>query len=78
VGTPGKSRARNERALGRGVALDPAAKSMILHDLSGLTADEFYDVYRLFRPGATREEFEKEWAEFQRLKAEHPAKKSLT
>ncbi len=37
----------------------------------GLTKDEFYDVYRQFRPDADRTEYEAEWAEFQRLKAEH-------
>jgi hypothetical protein len=37
----------------------------------GLTKDEFFDVYRSFNPDATREEYEREWNEFQRLKAEH-------
>jgi hypothetical protein len=44
---------------------------------SGLTRDEFFDVYREFRPLATREEFDREWDEFQRFKAERLAKKAL-
>lgn len=43
----------------------------------GLNKDEFFDVYRFFRPSATREEYEREWDEFQRLKAEHLAKRNL-
>lgn len=39
--------------------------------------DEFYDVYRQFKPDTTREEFEKEWDEFQRLKALHILSKSI-
>lgn len=42
-----------------------------------LTADEFYDVYRVFRPDATREEFEREWAEFQRWKAAMQARREV-
>jgi hypothetical protein len=42
-----------------------------------LTADEFFDVYRLFKPEATREEYEREWAEFQRHKTEYLKKRSL-
>ena len=39
--------------------------------MNQLNEDEFYDVYRVFRPGATREEFSREWEEFQRFKAEY-------
>ena len=45
--------------------------------MSELTADEFYDVFRQFRPDATREEFDAEWAEFQRLKAEFLRKRTI-
>ncbi len=38
--------------------------------LNELDADEFYDVCRVFRPEATREEFDREWAAFQEFKAE--------
>ncbi len=38
--------------------------------LNELNADEFYDVYRAFRPEATREDFERVWNEFQAVKAE--------
>lgn len=34
-----------------------------------LNADEWYDVYRQFKPDATREEFEADWEDFQRAKA---------
>ena len=40
-----------------------------------LTADEWFDVYRQFRPQATREEFDQAWREFQRLKAERQRRK---
>lgn len=33
--------------------------------------NEFYDVYRIFKPLATREEYERDWNEFQIAKAEH-------
>ena len=42
-----------------------------------LNRDEFFDVYREFKPEATREEFEREWAEFQRLKAAYLAKRKV-
>jgi hypothetical protein len=38
--------------------------------LDELDANEFYDVYREFRPGATREEFQAAWDRFQLAKAE--------
>jgi hypothetical protein len=40
-------------------------------NLHELDADEFYDVYRTFKPDATRAEFERDWAEFQRVKEAH-------
>ncbi len=43
--------------------------------MSELTCDEFYDVYRVFRPDATREEYEVEWETFQHAKAAHQADK---
>ncbi len=46
-------------------------------DLRSLTADEFYDVYRMFKPDATREEFDKYWEEFQELKSEYLKRKGL-
>lgn len=33
-----------------------------------LDKDEFFDVYRVFRPDASREEYELEWAMFQEFK----------
>jgi len=45
--------------------------------IQSLNEDEFYDVYRQFRPGADREEFSREWEEFQRAKAEHERKQSI-
>lgn len=42
-----------------------------------LDKNEWYDVYRIFRPQATREEFEREWQEFQQLKAQYLKKRSL-
>ncbi len=46
-------------------------------DLRGLDADEFYDVYRLFRPDASREEFQGDWDKFQALKSEYLAKNNV-
>ena len=45
--------------------------------MSELNEDEFYDVYRVFRPGATREEFSREWEEFQCFKAEYLEKRKI-
>jgi hypothetical protein len=42
-----------------------------------LTADEWFDVYREFHPEATREEFERDWAEFQAWKAEYRRRRSV-
>jgi hypothetical protein len=42
-----------------------------------LTADEFFDVYRTFRPETTREEFDREWAAFQEYKALNQKKRSI-
>lgn len=39
-----------------------------------LTKDEFFDVYRQFRPSADRQEFEIEWAKFQQCKRDHESK----
>ena len=36
--------------------------------LNELDKNEWYDVYRQFKPEATREEFERDWAEFQQAK----------
>jgi len=35
--------------------------------MSELDANEFFDVWRQFNPEGTREEFEREWAEFQEI-----------
>ncbi len=40
-----------------------------MDNLKELDESEFYDVYREFRPTASREEFAAEWAAFQRFKA---------
>lgn len=45
--------------------------------MSELDTNEFFDVYRVFCPDATREEFELEWARFQEAKAAHRKEKSL-
>jgi hypothetical protein len=45
--------------------------------MNELNEDEFYDVYRVFRPGATREEFSPEWEEFQRFKAKYREKTKI-
>jgi hypothetical protein len=39
--------------------------------------DEFFDVYRLFRPHAEREKFEREWEEFQRFKREYLSRRMI-
>lgn len=38
-----------------------------------LDRNEFFDVYRVFCPDATREEYEAEWDKFQAAKAAHLA-----
>ncbi len=40
-----------------------------MDNLNELDESEFFDVYREFRPSASREEFSAEWAAFQRFKA---------
>ncbi len=42
-----------------------------------LTADEFYDVCRIYRPEMTREEFSLKWNKFQKLKVEYNRQKAL-
>ncbi len=42
-----------------------------------LNADEFFDVYRVFRPMATREEFDLKWNIFQAQKALREKEKSI-
>ena len=42
-----------------------------------LDVNEFFDVYRQFRPGATRQEFEEDWAEFLRAKEDYRKRKSV-
>ena len=44
--------------------------------LSELDANEFFDVYRVFRPDATRDEFDREWALFQQFKAAYQKRRS--
>lgn len=46
-------------------------------DLRSLDKDEFFDVYRHFKPGSSREEYDADWAEFQTYKAEFLAKKAV-
>jgi hypothetical protein len=36
--------------------------------LNELDADEWFDVARRFKPDMTREQFDKDWAEFQEMK----------
>lgn len=43
----------------------------------GLNRDEFFDVYRQFKPDADREEYEREGEVFQALKAKHLAMKQV-
>ncbi len=45
--------------------------------LSDLDRDEWWDVYRVFMPNATRDDFDRDWAEFQAMKAEHQRKMRL-
>ena len=42
-----------------------------------LDKNEFFDVYRQFKPDSTREEYEAEWEEFQRLKRELQRKREI-
>lgn len=46
-----------------------------LGELGELDVNEFYDVYRTFKPDATREEFQKDWDEFQAAKSARISKK---
>jgi len=41
--------------------------------LTSLDKNEFFDVYRQFRPNTSREEFERDWLDFQTAKAAHEA-----
>ncbi len=54
------------------LVMPTASREMLL-----LTADEFYDVCRAFRPEMTREEFSLKWSEFQKLKVEYNRQKTL-
>lgn len=42
-----------------------------------LTADEWYDVARQFKPEMTREEFEQEWDKFQVAKAAEKVRRAV-
>ncbi len=42
-----------------------------------LSKDEFFDVYREFVPDGTREEYEREWEDFQRIKARRLAEREV-
>ncbi len=43
----------------------------------GLGKDDFYDLYRRFRPEVGRAEFEHEWEDFQQQKRQREAKRNL-
>ena len=43
----------------------------------GLSKDDFYDLCRQFKPDLDRAEFESDWGEFQRQKAEREAKRRV-
>ncbi len=43
----------------------------------GLNIDEFFDMYRNTKPNATREEFEKHWAQFIHARMEYKKSKSI-
>jgi len=44
-----------------------------MDSLYELDANEWWDVYRIFKPDATRGEFERDWREFQQAKKLHIA-----
>lgn len=39
--------------------------------------DEWYEVYKQFKPQASQEEYDRDWDEFQKRKAEHERQKGL-
>lgn len=45
--------------------------------LDEFTKDEWFSVARVLKPGLSREEYEKMWADFVKEKAAHEKKKSL-
>lgn len=45
--------------------------------LTSLDIDEFFDVYRQFRPDDSREEYEKAWEEFQSFKTARAERRKL-
>ena len=46
--------------------------------LSSLSKEEFWDVYRVFKPESTWAEYETAWADFIRCREEHYRKKALS
>lgn len=46
--------------------------------LNEFDADEWFDAAKRLKPEMTRAEFDEDWAEFQRLKAEHQRKAQLS
>lgn len=48
-----------------------------LQRLDSFTKDEWWDVFKMFQPDATWEEYEVEWEKFQEYKAEHNRKSAL-
>jgi hypothetical protein len=42
-----------------------------------LNRDEWLDVYRIFLPDATQEQYERDWAEFVDLKRAHKARMAV-
>ena len=45
--------------------------------LNEFDKNEWFDVYRMFKPDATFDEYEEAWASFQQAKAAHEAEKRL-
>jgi hypothetical protein len=46
-------------------------------NLRQLDKNEWYDVYRIFFPDASRSELDREWDIFQKFKAEHLRKRKV-
>ncbi len=42
-----------------------------------MNKDEWFDVYRIFKPDASMEEYDRDWEEFQAMKRQHESKMRL-
>lgn len=49
-----------------------------LPPMSSLSKEEFWDVYRVFKPAATWAEYEVAWDDFIKCREEHYRKKALS